>query len=169
VTTTLTGPAGTAALVDLTGIDDARSQATLAWWLFTCPGQSPAWDQYAMWCITLAPVVGLDDAVIDVLGATHQLIVVALDPHTTWTAEQCGELARTDGGIAMLRPGNVSLQFAAASDDQATELAHLCARAVVDGLLPAEPMLAGGGNAQWHPVVAQTLQHLQTGGHTDVP
>lgn len=109
---------------------------TIATWFLDCPGQSPAWRHYVLSIIHLRPIQGVKPAVIARPGATHEIILVALDPQSnpipsdveTWTH---------------LRPLNFVGQLTLPSDDQAKIVVETLAKAVIDGILWAEPPLSG--------------------------
>lgn len=131
---------------------DARGTVT-AWWL-DCPGQSPFWHVYLLSVVHLRPLDGVRPAVIGVPGATHELVVVALDPReptplmtdpTTWK---------------YLTPVNVAEQLELPDDDAARYAAYLAAWGVVEGVLPAEPPHTGQ-REPWRTSLVKTAAHLR--------
>lgn len=150
---TITGPYGTASQIPPGHLTD--TPATLAAWIISAPHWHPAWSQYLLAVITLADIPGTRPATVYVPGATHELIVAALNPergpHAAATA--------TNASLDLLRPVNIAQQFTG-TDDRARELAALCARAVTDGILAPEtgdaPELI---RAVWAQSIAQTLNH----------
>ena len=92
-----------------------------ATWLITAPWAHPAWSQYALLLIDLTtpsdrpPVVYLD-------GATHELLLFALDPsHTATSARAMVEA----GPFRPLSPPNHGYQFKAESDAAVTRLQRI--------------------------------------------
>lgn len=134
---TITGPAGAATLV-ATEIEpgDAQYAATVATWFLHCPRQSPAWEHYLLACVHLRPLPGAPEPKIVRPLATHEFLVVALDP---------AEKPRPDDvrSWAHLTPVNVAEQLLLASDVEARQVVALAAQLVVHGALPAEPLLSG--------------------------
>jgi hypothetical protein len=151
------GPAGHAHEVVTVAVDRPDQQATLAAWFLNCPGQSAAWDRYLLSVIHLRPLLGVKPAGIRVPGATHEVILVALDPARhphptkprTWT---------------ILRPVNVAEQITLPGDIAARHLLKLAARAVIDGGLPAEPAMSGAVEP-WRTTLIRTAAHLRGEEH----
>ena len=131
--------------------------ATVADWFIRAPGQSPAWECYTLGVIHLRPIEGVKPAVVTLPGATHEVLVVALNP--------AREPTPTDvDSWEFLFPVNVCEQIHLPGDDEAVELARLCARAVVLGVLPAEPALAGAVEP-WRSSLIKTSAHLRGEEH----
>lgn len=155
----LDGPYGTAVrvLVELEEDEPQDWTATCASWFFICPGQSPACDRYALSIIHLRPIEGVKDAAVTVPGATHEVMLHALDPKT--------EPVPTDPmSWRRLHPINVLEQIELPDDAAAVDLARGCARAVLAGVLPAEPLLSGAVEP-WRTVLIKTAAHLRGEEH----
>lgn len=149
----LEGRFGTAGLVPRGQYVDDRP-ATLALWIVTSPRWHPLWDQYGLGVATLADLPGvppLQPHERQHADATHELLVVTLDPeHGPY---------RPDGPTPLrwLRPSNLAIQFTA-SDVEAVELARVCARSVIDGLLcPETADHAEVITMQWQSAVHRAL------------
>jgi hypothetical protein len=157
----LTGPYGTARRIPQANYPEPRT--TLDAWIITAPVWHPFWSQYMLAIITLADVPGMPPADKERPDVTHQLLVMTLDP-TDGPYD-----AATVGGadtLHFLMPGNVGEQFTADSDDQARQLAALCVRGVVDGLLPPETADAPDTiRALWRSSIHQTLAHSHDPHH----
>lgn len=154
----LEGPAGVAREVIVDEFDTVDQSATLACWFLTCPGQSPAWENYLLSCVHLRPVEGAEhDAVINVPGATHELMVLAMNPDFHPVAED----PETWG---FLRPTNVIEQFEVPSDNDAIRLTGQTVRAVLDGIFWAEPPLAGQVEP-WRSSIIRTSAHYRGEPH----
>jgi hypothetical protein len=152
-TDTITGQYGTAGLVPPGHLTD--TPATLAAWIISAPHWHPAWSQYLLAILTLADIPGTRPATIYVPGATHELIVAALNPEPGPHAA----LTATNATLGLLRPVNIAQQFTA-TDARARELAALCVRAVVGGVLNPETGDAPDRiRAVWARSIAQTLDH----------
>lgn len=151
---TLTGSAGTATEVRITRSPHPE-YAAVASWFFTCPGQAPLWDNYLLSIVHLRPI---DDkpAFLDWPGASHEVFLVALDPADSPTTDP--ETWRH------LNPLNFVMQVELPDDAAAVELARLCARAVVDGVLWAEPSVHGMSEP-WRSSLIKTSAHLRGEEH----
>lgn len=154
----LYGAAGTATEVVVTRAPEIGQQAIVICWLLHCPGQAIFWDRFLLSIVHLRPILGDPRrAEIRIPGASHEVMLLALDPDehpspadpSTWVP---------------LMPPNAVEQFEVPSDDAAVELAALAARAIVDGLLPAEPMLSGQVEP-WRTVIIRTSAHLRGEEH----
>jgi hypothetical protein len=162
---TLEGPAGRATSCATPDTPDAAE--TLCHWLIDAPGQSPSWDQYVMFCVRLRDnIPGFPPPIRHFEGATHEVDVWAINPAHHLTAELIEGLWRSGGSIghALLTPINVCVQFQA-TDDEMLQLVALAARAVVDGVLPAEPPLSGNPRGVWLQPLVKTLAHIRGEDH----
>lgn len=154
----MAGPAGTAERCTL---PDDVPHAGCAGWLLCCPGQSVAWDQYLLAVIHLRDVPGLPPAHRDVGGATHEVQLYALHPGTRAVPDDSSTWVRMD-------PPNLIWQGHLDDDTQAVALAEMCARAMVAGILWAEPPLSGQ-QSPWHTTLVMTTAHLRGEPHGGVP
>lgn len=153
----LIGNAGIATEVVVDEFDTPAASAALSTWFLQCPRQSPAWEHYTLNVVHLREAPGVTPPVITVPGATHEILVVALDPETKPTADD-------PQSWAFLWPVNVREQFTVDDDEDAIELAKMAAQAVVNGLLPAEPALAGAVEP-WRTAIIRTSAHLRGEEH----
>lgn len=154
---TLRGPCGEAIEVLITAHDVPDTTATLATWLLDVPGQSPAWTYYVISVIHLRPIPGVRPADIRVPGATHELLLIALDPAGGHDPADCSDWR-------YLTPVNAVEQLELPNDSSAVELAELAAKAVLAGVLPAEPPLAGQ-REPWRSALIKTAAHLRGEAH----
>lgn len=152
----LVGPFGSATevVIDAPGSDN---DATVACWLLHCPGQSPAWAHYLLSAVHLRAVVGGHEAEVRVPGATHEVLLLALDPEKSPVPDN-------PASWAWLLPLNVQEQVQLGSDDQAADLVESCVRAMLAGNLPAEPALAGAVEP-WRTVLVKTAAHARGEEH----
>jgi len=134
----LTGRAGTARelLVTLDAADPKDWSAGVGSWFIEAPDQSPAWRHFWLSAIHLRPIEGGNPVTITVAGATHEILMFALDPHHKPTPLDPQAWVR-------LHPCNLEEQFTVTSDAAASQLLAWCATNVVDGNLWAEPPLCG--------------------------
>lgn len=131
--------------------------ASLSCWFLHCPGQSPAWDCYLFDIIHLREIEGVAPPTIDVPGATHQVLLVALNPHL-------GPNPLEPDTWQLLIPINVAEQIILPDDDAARQVGEHCVKAVLTGLMPAEPPLAGAVEP-WRTALAKTAAHARGEEH----
>lgn len=150
------GRTGTAHEVIVDRPDTSDATATLGAWFLRCPHQSIGWECYVLSVIHLRPIPKVRPAVIRAPGATHELIIIALDPDkdpspdpTTWHH---------------LVPINLMEQFQVPTDADAVELLDASVRAVLDGELWAEPPLSGQVEP-WRTVIIKTSAHARGEEH----
>lgn len=145
------GAAGRATEVvhELEDSDPRATAATLGQWFLQCPGQSPVWQHYLLSVIHLRPIPWVIPAVVIRKGATHEVMLVALDPKKNPVPEDF----RT---WTWLSPVNFLGQIELPSDEDARKVLETLAHAVADGILWAEPPLSG----QREPWETQ-LRHLE--------
>jgi hypothetical protein len=151
------------------GLADASRAALrvcLSTYLIDAPAYHPAWTQYVMSVVTLRDEPGVEPAVRKFPEATHEILVLALNPETgPQTVETMIGHCRT-GRLPFLRPVNIAEQIEA-TDDEAEAVAWLAARAVVHGHLSPEPPFGYESlRAQWHAACTKTLAHLRGEPHT---
>jgi hypothetical protein len=155
---TPTGPAGTAHALPIPDIPTAAE--TLAQWLIDAPCWHPVWSQYLIVAVRLRDgIPGFPAPTRRFPGATHEVIVGALDPgegpHTAAT------LTRPDAGLPILTPVNVAEQVQA-TDAEVLLLVRDLVFGTVHGLLNPET-----GDApdlireQWLASMVRTLAHIR--------
>jgi hypothetical protein len=150
------GLLGTGELLAITP-GTAGADTTLCWYLIEHRLGHPLWHHYVLCVVTLDDRPGVAPAKIMVPGATHELIVVALDP--TGEPYLAAELAEQGLGDRFLAPVNVVQQFTA-TDAEAADLAELCVVAVCDGRLWPETADAPGKvRESWRLAIIDTLDH----------
>lgn len=135
---TKAGSAGSAREVLVTYEPDDKKDwaATIGSWFIYAPGQSPAWRHYGLSAVHLRPMEGVRRARIRVPGATHEFMLLALDPHKNPEAD------RPESWV-ILHPINLTEQVTLANDAAAARLLDAAATEVVEGRLWAEPPLSG--------------------------
>jgi hypothetical protein len=132
------GPAGRAARVEHTvePEDHPAKGALLGTWFIEAPGQSPAWRHFVLSCVHLREVPGAAPAAVAVPGATHEFLLLALDPRSE-------PLPTDPESWTYLTPANVEEQVRLPDDEAALRVLGAAARAVIAGRLFAEPALSG--------------------------
>lgn len=142
--------------------DIPQAAQTVAHWLLTAPTYHPLWSQYVLACVRLqdnAP--GFAPPRRKFQGATHEVLVVALDP-------ECGPydtdkiLGYADAGnMPYLTPVNIAEQFIA-TDDEMGRLTELAAAGVVNGRLNPESADAPTRiREEWLTALTKTLAHIR--------
>lgn len=160
--TTFKGPCGRAVSVPLPDVPEAAE--SLCTWLLTAPRYHPLWTQYLLPVVRLRDIDGFPPPTRKFDGATHELLVVALNPeHGPYTPENLlrymtGEQA---GGIPFLTPVNIAHQIEG-SDDEARRLAAYAAWGVTAGALCPETSDAPTRiRAEWDTSLVKTLAHIR--------
>lgn len=130
---TLLGRLGAAWLIDMEAVgqrrgikDDPRAAVTLPSWIVRAAYAHPLWSHYAVYCIALRDAPGVPKAVVNLEGATHEVMVFALDPDHKPAVD---DLPHT------LHPVNFTGQFAEASDLAAAARVQQAVQDVIDGVL----------------------------------
>lgn len=149
--------------LDEPGLSDVARAAlgvSVCTYLITSPGWHPLWSQYALFVVSLRDAPNVAPAVRKFDGATHELIVLVINPEKALTVEDMTGHCRT-GDMPFLSPVNIVEQFKT-TDDEILTLAWLAARAVVHGQLNPEvadaPTFIRG---VWHDSLTKTLAHLR--------
>jgi hypothetical protein len=130
---TLRGAMGDAWLIDIAAlhsrhgvVNDPRTAVMLPCWIASAAYAHPVWSHYAIHCISLRDVPGVPKAVINLEGATHEIMVFALDPDTKPTVNDYPRL---------LQPANFVAQFIAVDDLAAAAYVQQAVQEVIDGTL----------------------------------
>lgn len=158
---TFIGPLGTATKVEQSTLEPLvrpDQEATLTAWFLCIPSAHPLWQCYLLAVIHLRHIAGVPPAHKRFAAATHELMVIALDPEHRPNPED-RETWR------WLTPINVAEQFAVNSDADAIDMGEQFARACVDGYVVVEPAGIMGARDQWRRSVTATAEHKRTGGH----
>lgn len=163
------GPYGTAQLCPLLDDLDVDRRPLIAahvvQWLLTAPQAHPWWSQYSLSVVRLGDYPGVPEPKLDFPGATHELLVVALQPDEgPFTVARMQEFQR-DGRMPFLLPVNIAEQFEA-SDDEMLELASMCAMGVTQGALwPETGDAPDRVRRQWLGSMVRTLAHIRGEAH----
>lgn len=128
---TLTGAHGMAWLIDLEAIaakhpGSAPAEAQACGWLVYAPYAHQLWHSYAISCINLRDIPGIPPAKLNLPGATHELMVFALDPERPM---------RVDDRPAYLAPANFVAQFIEPTDEAAAARIRQAVQDVCDAKL----------------------------------
>ncbi len=138
----------------------AQWPAGLDRWLLHCPLSHPFWPWCVVSVISLRDVPGMKPAVITTPGATHEVMIFALDPDfhpdDRWCTGGAGRWnART------LTPANLVEQLVGLTDEHANELVFLFAHSCCDGLTSPD----SDYRAQNVRLLQGTADHLRQGRH----
>lgn len=158
MTEKLEGPYGTAEQVPTPGIPSAAE--TVCTWLITAPRAHPLWSQYMLAVVRLRDLTGFPPPARQFDGATHELLVVALDPeHGPMDPERAVRYWRRGRSLPYLTPVNIAHQIEG-TDEEAAELAEMAARGVVRGhLMPETGDAPDAIRAAWKASLVKTLAH----------
>lgn len=145
--------------------DIPQAATTVAHYLITAPQYHPLWSQYILAVVSLRESEGLPPPHLQFEGATHELLVYALNPDNVWTVESMTEQIKSQKGIPYLLPINICHQFTA-TDEEMQKVAWLACRAVVHGGLNPETADAPTRiRESWLAAVVKTLGHLRGEEH----
>jgi hypothetical protein len=124
---TIDGPRARAWLLDFS--HQTTPHSGVSGWLVEAPWAHPLWHSYRISLIHLRPVPGLPAAHITLHGATHEMMVFALDPD----APREGIL--TGGPCPILRPTNFAAQMIEDSDDAGAQRVERAVQMICQGKL----------------------------------
>lgn len=133
------------------------SDTTIACWLLQ--GQwHPHWHQFVLSVVHLRELEGWPPPKLDFPEATHELLVMAIDP----SEEPCTvEELESGQQVKFLMPIDVAEQFIA-TDEEMVRVTDLCAQACMDGRLnPSTDDARTFLREQWRISVQQTLEHFR--------
>lgn len=128
-TPTLEGPHGKAWEKDLESMRKKYpdiQDTTVKAYVVEAAWAHPFWKHYFIGVISFADVEGIEPAEIRLEGATHEIIVVALNPD---------EIPTVDDNDAFLTPINFTGQFKATTDEAASELLKFTVYEILNGIL----------------------------------
>lgn len=103
------------AVVDPDALSPVARAAAVGAWFLECPGAHPLWDQYLVTLIHLRPFPGAPAPVLYARGATHEIILLALNPKV-----RMGRKSKTTEA-KWINPPNFVGQFIAEHDAAARE------------------------------------------------
>jgi hypothetical protein len=133
--------------------------ATLALWVLNCPGAHPFWSWWVVSVIHLREISGVRPATITRPGATHELIVGALNPD-----KPVPDPRDTDPRVQFLTPIDVIEQFEVRSDVEAALICELGVRCCCAGELSPDQDF----RSLWSRRIQATAEDMRNGCHPDV-
>lgn len=159
---TLTGAFGTAWRVRLQPVGQRERpdhDGTVGAFIVRAPNAHPLWDHYAINVMHLRPIEGVKPAHITSPGATHELMILALNPEEPLPPS-------LDAGpswkLSFLRPIDVVTQFKAADDVVADEILELAIAAIVNGQISPDQDY----RSRWTEAIVTTAEHFAAGKHS---
>lgn len=122
------GPYGKAWRMDIAAIRAhyGKQGAEICFWIVEAPWAHPMWHSYMLSAVHLRPCDGFPPAVVNLPGATHEVMLYALDPSRT---------PRLDRIPRLLNPSNFHGQWIAESDDAAIAKVESCVDMILAGRL----------------------------------
>jgi hypothetical protein len=117
-------------------INGPGPHAVLTFWVIEAAGVHPFWSRWLVSTIHLRAMPDLPPPIVRADGATHEIMVAALDPAYYTTHFPVG---RRDARLWLLTPMNWEWQFPASRDDTAIAVARAVVRGLVEGQLLLEP------------------------------
>lgn len=138
-----------------------NNEETVCHWLITAPGYHPLWSQYLLAVVRLRDLEGWPPPKRQFPGATHELLVVTLNPEHGPYDETLPSKFAPGGNLPYLTPINVAEQIEG-TDDEADKLAELGVWGIVNGAL--EPESSNGPErirAAWKTSMVKTLAHIR--------
>jgi hypothetical protein len=116
--------------------------ATIKSWIVNCPTAHPVWSNYLIAVISLAEFPGVAPAEIRMPNATHEIMVIALNPDIIPTLND---------EVHFLTPINFSGQFIIKNDEGAVDRLDQVVHLVCDGKLNPDTDARG----QWERLFPQ--------------
>lgn len=100
-------------------------------WLVEAPAAHPAWHSYSIFCQHLRPMAGGPEIKFYLDGATHEMIVFALNPRMP--RKEMIETGIVNG--RWMTPPNFAVQFIESNDDDARAKVRGAVQEILDGKL----------------------------------
>lgn len=121
--------------------------------LVHAPASHPIWPWYMVAIVHLRPVEGVPPAHKQFSDASHELMVIAIDPKCYPPDPDLSG----DETYPFLQPLNSATQVGALQDGHAKELIELVVRGIVDGRLNPDT----DGRMQFEESIRKTAQHFR--------
>lgn len=165
----LHGPDGRSAVrIDMPDVPHAAMAVDV--WLLTAPDAHPLWSQFALSCVRLVEAPGWPPPILLFPGATHELLVVALNPDDgPFDRATLTERARLGVPMPYLLPVNIVEQFTA-TDEEMRKPCWSAASGVALGALPPETADAPEQiREHWLGHLVRALAHIRGEQHAGGP
>lgn len=133
---------------------------TVDTFIVRAPGCHVFWSHWMVIVVHLRPIPGVKPAHVKREGATHELLILALNPE-----QPLPPLDASAPGwrVHHLTPIDVAEQFVAANDAIAARICELAVLAIVDGVASPDQ----DWRRWWSLATQQTAQHFAAGVHTE--
>jgi hypothetical protein len=157
---TWSGTAGKAWRVEMPPLGQREKpdyDATLDMAIVNVSGAHAFWDHWAMSVIHLWPIDGVKSATITTPGATHEFMILSLNPEEPLPGLVCDANWR----LRWLTPIDVVQQFTAKDDAVAQQIFELAVNSIVDGIASPDQ----DWRPWWKRAIATTAQHYADGTH----
>lgn len=133
----LVGSYGMAWLCDLSKVRAGlgvkpEEDASIALWIIEAPMTHPFWHSYVISLVHLRPIPVAHETLIYLDGATHEIVLSALNPDVDRNDLFTGKINPV---AASLRPSNFAAQLIEESDESAMARVRNAVQAVCDGRL----------------------------------
>lgn len=138
------------------------ADGTVIGWLLHAPQAHMLWTYYAVAVIHLRAIEGVKPPVIRLLGATHEMMIVSLNPEKRLPDLEA--VGRGEASFAFLTPIDVVEQFAVRDDAEAAQLGELAIRVCVNGIASPDQ----DWRSWWKRAIAETASHFRSGRHPEV-
>lgn len=145
---------------ELRALGQPDAVAGIAQFIVTAGMLWPGVAIYRAWfvsVVSLADIPGVKPAMKTAPEMTHEVMLITANPNVDFDPDPDAP----ETWLPFI--AKVAQQFVA-TDEQASELAESCAKAVSDGILPAVDV-GDYGRARWATVITNTLEHMNNGGH----
>lgn len=118
-----------------------------------------AWDRWTVCAVHLRPQEGVPEPKVVRADATHEVIIVSLDP----SGER--DIEKIEAGSTLKHLGHADLahQVVGLTDKQAAELVDLSVQAIVRGEISPDRDYRN----RWRSLLDRTAEHLRYGGHPE--
>lgn len=137
------------------------ADGTVIAWLLHAPAAHILWCYYAVAIIHLRPIPGVPAPIIRGDGATHELMIVSLNPEVPLPDLEA--VGRGDDSFAFLAPPDVVEQFTVRDDAEAARLGELAIKVCVDGIASPDQ----DWRSWWKRAIADTAAHFRAGQHPE--
>jgi hypothetical protein len=129
---------------------------TVGGFIVNAQGAHPFWDHWMISVVHLRPIEGVQPATIVVEGATHELMIAAIDPELPLPSL---DAATESWRVHWLRPIDVLEQFQAKDDAVAHQILELAVQAIVGGYASPDQ----DWRRWWKNAVASTAERYASG------
>jgi hypothetical protein len=131
-----------------------KAHGTVAAWVVHAPHSNLMWSWYFVGTVHLRGVEGLEEPHLHFPGATHEIVIMALNPE--YPLPEVGNWKNAQ----FLWPPDLTHQFIVSRDEEAQELTDLVVEQIVRG-----KSCDSDHRTYWIAAVDATAEHFRIGGH----